>query len=308
MREDYDLVAAWRLAALAKSFRPDIVHAHHPRAHAIALLATLLGPLPRLVVSRRVSFRLKKWNLFSQLKYRSSRIKKYVAVSDDIRRVLIAGGVPENKIDVIYSGVDLEKFSPRPAAESLRQTLSLPAGVPVVGNLTHYSWWKGQAFFLEAAQKVLAAGTKAHFLLVGKDTDGADATARVKTLGIQDHVTLAGFRTDMPEVLSLLSASVVSSLAGEGFSGVLRESMCMGVPVVATAVGGNAELVKDGQTGFLVPPGNAEALAEALRRLLTDRGSAEQMAKNAQTNVRANYSLENMVKQTIAMYQRVLSA
>jgi glycosyltransferase involved in cell wall biosynthesis len=103
--------------------------------------------------------------------------------------------------------------------------------------------------------------------------DGADATARVKTLGIQDHVTLAGFRTDMPEVLSLLSASVVSSLAGEGFSGVLRESMCMGVPVVATAVGGNAELVKDGQTGFLVPPGNAEALAEALRRLLTDRWS-----------------------------------
>lgn len=307
MREDYDLVAAWKLAQLARSFRPDIVHAHHPRAHAIALLATLLGPLPRLVVSRRVSFRLKKWNIFSQLKYRSGRIKRYIAVSEDIRRVLVAGGVPEAKIDVIHSGVDIAKFSPRPPVESLRASLGLPAGVPVVGNLTHYSWWKGQSFFLEAAQKVLAGGGKAHFLLVGKDTDGSDARNRVAALGIQNHVTLAGFRTDMPEVLSLLSMSVLSSLAGEGFSGVLREAMCMGVPVVATDVGGNSELVKDGRTGVLVPPGSADALAQGILRLLSDQEAAKAMAREAQANVRQNYSLETMVQKTIAMYEKVLA-
>jgi glycosyltransferase involved in cell wall biosynthesis len=219
LREDYDLLAARRLAETVRRFRPDVVHAHHPRAHAIALLAGLFVSIPRLVVSRRVSFKLKKWNPFSQLKYRSSRIRTYIAVSEDIRRVLIAGGVPPEKVVVIHSGVDTAKFTPRPPAEALRAALRIPAGAPVVGNLTHYSWWKGQAVFLEAARAAVTAGSPAHFLLVGKDTDGEDARRRVAGLGLGDRVTLAGFRTDMPEILSILSVSVVSSLAGEGFSG-----------------------------------------------------------------------------------------
>lgn len=307
LREDYDVPAALRLARLAREFRPDIVHAHHPRAHAIALLASWMGPLPRLVVSRRVSFRLKKWNLFSQLKYRSSRIRMFVAVSEDIRRVLIAGGVPADRVRVVHSGVDVGKFSPRPPDAALRQTLGLPEGRPVVGNLTHYSWWKGQAYFLEAAHRAVDAGSPAHFLLVGKDTDGAEAREKVRSLGLEDRVTLAGFRADMPEVLSLLSVSVVSSLAGEGFSGVLRESMCMGVPVVATRVGGNGELVKDGETGCLVPPADAAALAGAVQRLLADPAEARRMAEAAQRNVVTHYSIQSMVDQTRRLYEELLT-
>lgn len=308
MREDYDLPAAWRLARLIREFQPDIVHAHHPRAHAISLLASLFAPVRRLVVSRRVSFKLKKWNIFSQLKYRSGRIKMYVAVSDDIRRVLVAGGVAPEKVQVIYSGVDVKKFAPRPPDETVRRSLGCPPGVPVVGNLTHYSWWKGQSFFLEAARKVLDAGVRAHFLLVGKDTEGGDALNRVHALGIDDQVTLAGFRTDMPEILSTLSASVVSSLAGEGFSGVLRESMCMGIPVVATAVGGNGELVKNEKTGLIVPPADADALAAAIGRLLTEPESAQRMAREARTNVVENYSIDNMVAKTMRLYERLVFA
>lgn len=308
LREDYDLVAARRLADTVRRFRPDVVHAHHPRAHAIALLAGFFAPIPRLVVSRRVSFKLKKWNPFSQLKYRSSRIRTYIAVSEDIRRVLIAGGVPAAKIVVIHSGVDTVKFAPRPPAAGLRAALGIPEGVPVVGNLTHYSWWKGQAYFIDAAKEAVEAGSPVHFLLVGKDTDGEDARRRVADRGIADRVTLAGFRTDMPEVLSILAVSVVSSLAGEGFSGVLRESMCMGVPVVATEVGGNGELVRDGKTGFLVPPADASALALAIRRQLSDRATSHAMAETAQREVRENYSIDSMVDKTIALYERLMSA
>ncbi len=308
MRQDYDLPAARRLARTIESFRPDVVHAHHPRAHALALLAGLFVPIPRLVVSRRVSFPLNRWNLFSQWKYRTSRIRMFVAVSEDIKRVLVAGGVPRERVEVIQSGVDVRKFSPRPPAENVRQELGLPAGVPVVGNLTHFSWWKGQAYFLQAARKVLDAGVPAHFLLVGKDTDGPEARELARSLGIEKHVTLAGFRTDMPEVLSLLKISVVSSLAGEGFSGVLREAMSMGVAVAATDVGGNRELVKDGETGLLVPPKDAEALARALQRLLTDAPLASACARAAQANVRSHYSLESMVEKTLGLYERLLSS
>lgn len=74
----------------------------------------------------------------------------------------------------------------------------------MVGNLTHFSWWKGQTFFLEAAKILLDAGVSAHFLLAGKETDGAEASERVRALGIGEHVTLAGFRTDGPRKCCLL--------------------------------------------------------------------------------------------------------
>ena len=307
MREDYDFPAAWRLAQTIRRFKPDVVHAHHPRAHALALLAGMFTGVPNLVVSRRVSFRLKKWNIFSQWKYRSKRIRTFIAVSEDIRRVLIQGGVSPEKLTVIHSGVDVHRFAPRPPAEELRRELRLPTDRPIVGNLTHFSWWKGQTVFLEAAKKVLDAGTNAHFLLAGKETDGAQARDKVQALGIGDHVTLAGFRTDIPEVLSLLNVSVLSSLAGEGFSGVLREAMCMGVPVVATDVGGNSELVKDGKTGRLVPPGDATALATAIRQILADHALSQEMARVAQENVTSHYSLESMVEKTLALYERIIA-
>jgi glycosyltransferase involved in cell wall biosynthesis len=307
MREDYDLPAAWRLAKTIQRFKPQVVHAHHPRAHALALLASLFTKVPDLVVSRRVSFRLKKWNIFSQWKYRSKKIRTFIAVSEDIRRVLIDGGVAPEKLTVIHSGVDLHRFAPRPAADTLRRELRLPTDRPVVGNLTHYSWWKGQTVFLDAAKILLDAGVSAHFFLAGKGTDGAEASDKVRALGIGDHVTLAGFRTDIPEVLSLLSVSVLSSLAGEGFSGVLREAMCMGVPVVATDVGGNSELVKNGKTGYLVPPGDAEALAMGIRKILADPAHSQEMARTARENVTSNYSLDRMVEKTIELYERVLA-
>lgn len=306
MRQDYDLPAARRLAAAVRRFRPDIVHAHHPRAHALALLAGFFTPVPRLVVSRRVSFRLNRWNVFSQWKYRTSRIRRFVAVSSDIGRVLRDGGVPAEKVGVIPSGVDLDRYSPRPPDEALRRTLGLPSDRPIVGNLTHFSWWKGQTVFLDAARKLLDGGTPAHFLLVGKDTDGAEARERARALGLERNVTLAGFRTDMPEVLSLLSLSVVSSLAGEGLSGVLRESMAMGAPVAATDVGGNRELVIDGKTGSLVPPGDAAALAAAMGRLLTDKPFAAACAQAAQRHVRENFSLPSMIEKTEKLYEEIL--
>lgn len=308
LREDYDLRAAWRLARAIRAFRPDIVHAHHPRAHATALLANLFTAVPRLVVSRRVSFRLKKWNPFSQWKYRSRAIRTFVAVSEDIRRVLIDGGVSPDKVTVIHSGVDVTKFAPRPPADQLRRDLGLPVDRPVVGNLTHFSWWKGQTVFLEAAKILMDAGVKAHFLLAGKDTDGPEARAKVNALGLEPHVTLAGFRTDVPDILSLLHVSVLSSLAGEGFSGVLREAMCMGVPVVATDVGGNSELVKNEKTGRLVAPGDPAALATAIRQTLADHAEAQSMAQLARAQVTANYSLDSMVDKTIALYERLLTA
>ncbi len=306
LRQDYDLRAAWALSKAIRQFSPDIVHAHHPRAHALSLLAGCFTTIKHLVVSRRVSFKLKKWNIFSQLKYRSPQISAYTAVSQDIKNVLVSGGVPAHKIEVIHSGVDVQKFSPQAPSENLRQELQVPMGIPLVGNLNHFSWWKGQSYFLEAAKLVLDEKVPAHFVLAGKDTEGHEAREKVKALGIQEHVCLAGFRTDMPEVISLLKLCVLSSLAGEGFSGVLREAMSMGVPVAATDVGGNRELVVNEKTGLLVPPADAKALAGAIKRMLTDQTLSDACAKQAQDNVRSHYSIGSMVEKTTGLYKQLL--
>jgi glycosyltransferase involved in cell wall biosynthesis len=308
MRQDYDLPAARAVARAIREFKPDIVHAHHPRAHALCLLAGIFARIPRLIVSRRVSFRFKPWNPFSHLKYKNARISAYTAVSTDIARGLVEQGVAPEKVHVIHSGVDVKKFGPRPPEESLRAQWGVPSDVPLIGNLNHFSWWKGQMVFLEAARLLLdeIGVLNAHFLLAGKDTDGPEAREKVKALGLESRVTLAGFRTDMPEVISLLSQTVLSSLAGEGFSGVLREAMSMGIPVVATDVGGNKELVEDGVTGLLVPAGDAKALARAMKRLLADPGLAKSCSIEAQRRVRDNYSIEAMVEKTVALYHSLL--
>lgn len=308
MRQDYDVPAAWALARAIKEFKPDVVHAHHPRAHALALIAGVFAPIPRLVVSRRVSFRFKPWNLFSHLKYRSGRIAAFTAVSADIGKGLIDQGVRADKVHVIHSGVDVQKFSPRPPDEKVRAQLGISPDAVVVGNLNHFSWWKGQTVFLEAARKILddTGDLRIRFLMAGKDTDGPEAREKVKSLGLQDRVVLAGFRTDMPEIISILSLTVLSSLAGEGFSGVLREAMSMGVPVVATDVGGNRELVENEKTGLLVPPGDPQALAAAIAWMVGDPELSARCAAEAQKRVRENYSIAAMVEGTIALYRKLI--
>lgn len=308
MRQDYDLPAAWALARAVKAFKPDVVHAHHPRAHALALIAGFFSPMPRLVVSRRVSFRFKPWNPFSHLKYRSGRIAAFAAVSGDIGRGLVEQGVRPEKVRVVHSGVDVAKFSPRPADAGVRAALKVPSEAFLVGNLNHYSWWKGQTVFLEAARRLLddTGDMRLHFLLAGKDTDGPEATEKIRALGLEGRVVQAGFRTDMPEIISTLSLLVLSSLAGEGFSGVLREAMSMGVPVVATDVGGSKELVESEKTGLLVAPGDPEALASAVGRMLMDGEFAKRCASEAQRRVRDNYSIEAMVEKTIALYESLM--
>ncbi len=115
------------------------------------------------------------------------------------------------------------------------------------------------------------------------------------------------YRSDVPDVLAALSVSVNSPRAGEGLSGAVRESLAAGVPVVATDVGGNRELVLDGETGLLVPPEDPAALATAIRRLLDDRALATRLAANGARFVRERLTVERMVEETERVYREVLS-
>lgn len=309
--QDYDLRSAFNLSGFLARENVDIVHTHHSRAHAVALASMyFLGirrrNIPALVVTRRVSFPIPS-HVFSRFKYRSPMVRGYIAVADSIREILAKAGVRREKIVVIHSGVDLSQFYPRPPNENLRKEFNLPAGVPVVAKIANYGTWKGQDVFLRAALESKKRGLKAIFLLVGRDTQGPEARQKIVSLGLEeDTVRLLGFRTDVSEILSLVDVSVNSAMEGEGISGALRESLTMGIPVIASDVGGNREIVRPGGTGELFPKGDWAALAEKIIFSLTNRERARAMASTGRDLVRREYTIERMAEKTMDFYKKIV--
>lgn len=311
LREDYDLPSAIQLARYVRETGVDVVHAHHNRSHAVCLLAqavlALRGDRRVLVVSRRVSFPPGK-NPFSRWKYRSSLIDRIVAVADAVKDVLVRAGVPAERVAVIRSGVDLAKFAPRRASDSQKKALGLPVGVPLIGKIANASPWKGQSSLLEAAKLLVSGGSAAHFVLAGRDTDGPWVKELVSRHGLDGRVTLLGFRTDVPEILSALDVSVNAAVKGEGLSGALRESLTMGVPVVASDIAGNRELLVGGTGGWLYPPDDAPALAERLSWVLSHAAEAKAAVAAWQERAQSEFTLEQTIARTDALYRELLSA
>ena len=298
-------VTVARLAGLVISRSVDVVHAHRAHAHSLALAAAALTGRP-LVVARRVSFRPKD-NVGSRFKYRSRAVSRVVAVSEAVRDVLVGYGVPADRVAVVYSGSDPSVYRAGLDGARVRREFSIPDDAPLVGKVANfYRRWKGHDTFLAAAARVRAAAPGTRFLLAGHLTDGPAMRAMVEAAGLAGSVALAGYRSDVPEVLAALSVSVNCPRAGEGLSGAVRESLAAGVPVVATDVGGNGELVEDGRTGLLVPPDDPDALAAAVLRLLADRPFAAGLAAAGARFVRERLTEDRMVGETERVYREVL--
>jgi glycosyltransferase involved in cell wall biosynthesis len=214
--------------------------------------------------------------------------------------------VPAERVTVIRSGVDVSRFAPQPPDPAIQAELGLPSGVPVIGKIANAAPWKGQNVFLEAAAILTRKGRKVHFLLAGRDTMGEWVRGQVAALGLAGRVTLAGFRQDIPKLLPCLSVSVNAAVGGEGLSGALRESLCMGVPVVASDMAGNRELLFGADPRFLFKPGDAQALAERLEWALDHEKEAKAFVAQWRQRLDAEFSIEQMVAKTDELYRRLL--
>lgn len=312
LAQDYDLLSARTLQRLIVDEEVDLVHAHHPKAHAICLVAKALlctfdpdGRRPALVVSRRVSYKV-GGNPFSRWKYRSSLIDTHLAVAGAVKDILVGAGVEADRVAVVPSGLDPAAFEPRVPSAEFRQSLGLRPGAPAVGKIANASVAKGVAVFLDAARKLSQARPDVRFLLAGRDTDSAWVREAVEERGLSDKTSLLGFRRDAADVLSCLDVSVNAAIEGEALSGAMRESLALGVPVAASDIAGNRELVRHGETGLLFPKGDAEALASAVLRLLADRPKALAMAGAGRALVLSEFTTERGVEKTVRAYYDAL--
>jgi glycosyltransferase involved in cell wall biosynthesis len=306
-RNDADPVAAFRLARLLRQHPSEIVHCHTARAHAVALLARRLVPhslRPKIVVSRRVAF--SALSFLTRRKFGSA--DRVIAVSQAVKKGLVAAGIDANRVAVVRDGVPVGEAAVDPAErERVRRLLHLAPSDRLVLHLAHLGAEKGQTDLVAAAPRIHAAVPEACIAIVG----GGKLRNRLERQAAASGATRIFFVGFWPpeRVPVLLAAASVFVLPSrqEGLGSVLLQAMAAGLPIVATWTGGIPEIVRDGSTGLLVPPGDVGALAGAVVRLLTDSALAARLAAAGLDFVRQEGSAGRMVDETLAVYRELIS-
>jgi glycosyltransferase involved in cell wall biosynthesis len=227
--------------------------------------------------------------------------------AEAIRENLIGQGYDPSKIVVIRNGIALETFANKGRGAALRQELRLPSSARLVAVFSRLNRMKGVQYFLDAAIVVAERFPDVHFLVVGDGGSKQELEEQACRLGLGQRVVFTGFRSDVPDLLSEAAISVLPSLS-EGTSNTLLESMAAGIPVIATRVGGNPEVIEDGVSGLLVPPRDSTALAAAMGRLLENEDLAFKFGQAGMRRVSELFSLEGSVHQTEHLYQQLVEA
>lgn len=224
-------------------------------------------------------------------------VTRVIACSRAAAKALVEGGGPPERVHVVYNGIDPAPFeTPATDGEDLRRELGLGEETRLVGVFSRLAPWKGQHVLLEALPRL----PRVHAVLVGDAIFGerayADALRRQsKDLGVDERVHFLGFRRDIPRLMRLMDVVAHTSVAAEPFGRVIVEGMLARSPVVATRAGGAVEIVDDGISGVLVPPGDAKALAGALDGLLVDGDRARALAETGREKALERFSLQAML-------------
>lgn len=310
-------LAAWQVRRAAVHHRADVVHANSIRA-GIVLAFARLRSTPTIVHVRdclppgRVSGATLR--LIAATATRIVANSRYTAAS-----VLTAA--PGARIDVVHNPVDLERFDPLAVDRAAVRAGLGEAGADgrlLLGVVAQLSPWKGQDTAIEALGRLVGEGIDAHLLLVGSAKfvarstrfDNNDYVAALHELvareALQDRVWWLGEREDVAQLIGAMDVLLLPSWE-EPFGRALIEAMALGVPVVATSVGGPPEIVQQGREGYLVAPRRAGDWAAAIARLARSPQAAATMGRAGRERVREQFTIAHHVRATLDVYERVIA-
>ncbi|MGQ9695996.1 MAG: glycosyltransferase [Thermodesulfobacteriota bacterium] len=296
-----------RLVKLIRKWRPRIVHSHMVHANLLVRIARPLAPVPVLICT---AHSIDEGGHFREILYRLTDplCELTIQVSEaGQERYLRVGAVPRHKIRYIPNGVDTMRFRPD---HKVRLGLQKKLGIE-----DHFVWLTVGRFapqkdypnLLQAFIYITRENPKTVLLIAGDGPLRPAVQGLVHELGLDNKVQFLGIRRDVCELMSAADAYVMSS-AREGMPMVLLEASAMALPIVATDVGGNSEVVIEGQSGFLVPPKNPLALAQAMRRLmeLPDE-ERRKMGEAARRHIEAKFAIDRVVDMWEALYHELLA-
>jgi glycosyltransferase involved in cell wall biosynthesis len=287
--------------------RPDILHSHTGawiRAAAVAPFLRI-GAHVHSMHGHEPAERVADVLL---MRFASAFTDALVPVSESLRMFLRDRiRVPAHRITVIENGVDADYFASGPRSPAWRAQRGIPADVPLIGIVARLAPVKDIPTLLRAFRGVRTRGSNARLVVAGDGPSRGELESYARELSIADHVHFLGMTSDTAPIYRELDVFVLSSLT-EGTSISMLEAMASGVPAVATAVGGNVNLLANGERGTLVPPANPDALAAALFDAIHNREGALLRAERAREYVVREVSIDAMCTQTLRVYESVLRA
>ena len=287
-----------------------LIITYHESSDFFGLVLSKIAFIPIISSKRDMGYNLKRHHILVY-KLVGRFFNGVITVSDAVNKIVEKRDhMPEHKLHTIYNGVASEEYRKKFNIKEKKKEIGIKGDSAVVGCIAGLRSIKGIKYFIKAAAIVLKEVKNVQFLIIGNDPGEPGYTRKdmekiASELGIKQHVFFLGKRDDVPELLSVIDISVLSSLS-EGFSNTILESMAAGKPVVATDVGGNPEVVENGKTGFLIPPADHEALAISIISLLKDKKSARAMGKEALNRVKTKFSLSKMVQNNEDFYEFVI--
>ncbi len=284
--------------------RPDIVHCHTSHTHMHGVLACLGKPEPKLIVSRRVDFSIHKLPLRVALwKYRT-RVDRYIAISEAVRRVMIADGVCPDRIDVVLSGLDPHRAEATKPLDFAGTFGIRPQG-PVIVTVAALVGHKGHRFLVDAIPAVLQRHPSARFVFVGEGPLQEPLRQQARDRGVADAILFAGFREDYLAITAVCDLYVMPSHL-EGLNTSVIDAIFLSRPSVVTDAGGLPELIEDGTTGRVAAKEDPVALAAAICDMLEAPDTAKTMAQAARAWALRHVTADCMVDGTLRTYARAL--
>jgi len=236
-------------------------------------------------------------------------LDRILTVSDRVRNFFTVRRKISPKAITVYNGVNAEVFNPADVDDGMRVELGLREGTVVIGSIGVLEKDKGQKYLFEAVARLKSEGINNIVCVVcGTGPEELILKEFVHANGLDEEVLFLGFRTDIPRVLKTLDILVLTSLTIESFSMAAVEAMAMKVPVIATNVGGLPEVVEDGKTGILVPPGDINALCSAIKYLVKNPEARLKMGENGRLRVLEKFTIEQNVRKTEEVFLNLVGA
>jgi glycosyltransferase involved in cell wall biosynthesis len=294
-----------RIRRFLRRTRPRIVHTFLLPASLYGRLAAMLARVPVVIGTEMNVYERKRQHHALAERLLMSGTDRVVAAAQSVRDFYIRQiHADPAKVDVIYNAVDWDHLHRTVDRDTMRQSLGIPAAAAVVAVIGRLTEQKGHRYLLDALAHTPSL-ERAHLVVAGDGDLGESLRDRAAALGLGSRVHFLGVRRDVGNLLHAIDLFVLPSL-WEGLPLALVLAMGAGVPVVSTRVGGVPEVVEDGRTGLLVPPGDAEALGHAVARLIGDPALARLLADTARAEVRPKFGVDSYVDSVVGLYDRLL--
>ncbi len=300
------------ISELIEKYDIDLIHTHDPQSNVLAGIGR--NRWPCAVVASPYGWWARMFPLRSHVynwverSWALPNVDEVITVSQDMKRKILRGPTREDRINVIYTGLDPAEMQAGAPRAEVRAALGIPDDACVVGTVSRVYVEKGHTFLLDAVCQVADSVPQLHLLIVGEGPLRPALERQARGTGLSERVHFTGFYDDLPGALRAMDIFAQPSVLDEGFPTAVLEAQLAGLPVIASDVGGTGETMQAGKTGLLVPPRDVEALAQAMRTLAENPDRRAAMGAAGPEWIRRSFTLDDMVRRVSDVYEKAVAA